>query len=96
LQHLKAVFIITGDQDLLVQKKHQSIRIVSPREFWKLKDKDRAKPYSLCLPVESPAQERKKQVPAQKAKPLQVLERDLKQPPRKYLCSECARLTGIK
>jgi putative PIN family toxin of toxin-antitoxin system len=27
-------FIITGDKDLLLLKKYQSIRIVSPREFW--------------------------------------------------------------
>lgn len=31
----KADFIITGDKDLLVLKKYQSVRIVSPREFWK-------------------------------------------------------------
>lgn len=30
----KADFIITGDKDLLVLKKYQSVRIVSPREFW--------------------------------------------------------------
>lgn len=30
-----ADFIITGDKDLLVLKKYQSVRIVSPREFWK-------------------------------------------------------------
>lgn len=29
-----ADFIVTGDKDLLVLKKYQSIRIVSPREFW--------------------------------------------------------------
>ena len=29
-----ADFIITGDKDLLVLKKYQSVRIVSPREFW--------------------------------------------------------------
>jgi putative PIN family toxin of toxin-antitoxin system len=32
----KADFIITGDKDLLVLKKYQFIRIVSPREFWEV------------------------------------------------------------
>lgn len=31
-----ADFIITGDKDLLVLQKYQSIRIVSPREFWEV------------------------------------------------------------
>lgn len=31
-----ADFIITGDKDLLVLKKYQSVRIVSPREFWEV------------------------------------------------------------
>jgi putative PIN family toxin of toxin-antitoxin system len=30
-----AVFIITGDKDLLVLKKYKGIKIVTPREFWK-------------------------------------------------------------
>lgn len=29
-----ADFIVTGDDDLLVLKKHAGIRILSPREFW--------------------------------------------------------------
>ena len=29
-------FIITGDKDLLVLKKFESIAIVTPREFWKI------------------------------------------------------------
>jgi putative PIN family toxin of toxin-antitoxin system len=29
-----AVFIITGDEDLLVLKKYGKIKIVTPREFW--------------------------------------------------------------
>jgi putative PIN family toxin of toxin-antitoxin system len=32
----KAQVIITGDSDLLVLKKHGKIKIVSPRDFWKL------------------------------------------------------------
>jgi len=32
----QADFIVTGDDDLLTLKEHQGIRIVSPREFWKI------------------------------------------------------------
>jgi putative PIN family toxin of toxin-antitoxin system len=28
--------IITGDKDLLVLRKHKSIKIISPRDYWKL------------------------------------------------------------
>lgn len=34
-----ADYIITGDEDLLVLKKHGSTRIVSPRRFWELSKK---------------------------------------------------------
>lgn len=30
----KAIFIITGDDDLLVLKRYKDIRMVTPREFW--------------------------------------------------------------
>ena len=32
----KADFIVTGDDDLLVLKKFQGSRIVTPRKFWDL------------------------------------------------------------
>jgi putative PIN family toxin of toxin-antitoxin system len=34
-----ADYIITGDEDLLVLKKHGSTQIVSPRRFWELSKK---------------------------------------------------------
>lgn len=32
----KADYIITGDQDLLILKRHEKIPIIQPRQFWKI------------------------------------------------------------
>ena len=34
-----ADYIITGDEDLIIMKKHGSTRIVTPRQFWQLSKK---------------------------------------------------------
>jgi putative PIN family toxin of toxin-antitoxin system len=31
-----AGFIITGDEDLLVLKRHKGVKIINPREFWNI------------------------------------------------------------
>lgn len=35
-----AKYLVTGDDDLLVLKKHGAVRIVSPRDFWEMARKE--------------------------------------------------------
>ena len=39
-EHAKPEYIITGDNDLLVLKEFNSIKIVTPREFWNILKKE--------------------------------------------------------
>ncbi len=36
-----AEYIVTGDKDLLDIKKYESVKIVTPREFWEISKKDK-------------------------------------------------------
>jgi putative PIN family toxin of toxin-antitoxin system len=40
----RADFIVTGDTDLLVLKRHRQTSIVTPREFWEKEKKRRSRP----------------------------------------------------
>ncbi len=42
-KHTKPEFIITGDRDILVLKEFNSIKIITPREFWNISKEENQK-----------------------------------------------------